>query len=704
MDHDRIQEIPQHLRVAPIEISPATVIAWTKPEPISPLEERCLAELEPGDYEIYDQKLANYLDEAREIFIRSGVSGMLRSGDLIVALYTANGDLASASAGTYLHCVTAVLPIKFVLHTYLAETTVGINEGDIFYASEARYGGIHNPDQMAFMPVFHDGELIAWTAALAHQPETGAIEPGGMPVTARTRDDEGMKLTPIKIGENYRIRRDLLDMIVNFISRAPRMQAIDTRARVTGADRLRIRMQQLSHERGNDFVRGLMRQLVVKSEKAARQRVAQWNDGIYRTVAFTDTIGRETALIRAAVTAIKKGDTITFDFTGTSPENDSSYNCFPHIVVAHAAIFIYGYAFHDLPVSNGTLAVFDWIIPEGTIFNASPNAAISNSPSLNCLTLGVVPKILATMIYDSDSRDLIGACNGNTCGPIGLAGPNQYGIPVAEVDAASLNTEGQGARFDMDGVDAYGFPWAHAGRSPDVEETETEYQVMRLFFRLRRDNCGFGAWRGGAGSEVALVPRHVPAMRWNQRSRNAKITCALGLFGGYPSSSCIGIGVKETDLWEKMARGDNDLPAGSLDLATERTVAGQYLFEHPSRSGRIGRSGDIIVHLAGGGGGYGDVLRRDPHRVLEDLEAGLISDWTVRNVYCVRYDPETLEIDEGATSVARAAERGERLQRGKPWAEFMAEWSAQRPPDEALAHFGSWPEGKPDDDRAQDWL
>ena len=76
---------------------------------------------------------------------------------------------------------------------------------------------------------------------------------------------------------------------------------------------------------------------------------------------------------------------------------------------------------------------------------------------------------------------------------------NQYGVPVAEVEAATLNTEGQGARPDMDGVHAYGFPWGHAGRSPDTEDAETEYQFLRLFFNLRRDNGGFGKFQGGAG-------------------------------------------------------------------------------------------------------------------------------------------------------------------------------------------------------------
>ena len=56
------------------------------------------------------------------------------------------------------------------------------------------------------MPIFDDGALAAWAVVGAHQSETGGKEPGGEITTAVSRHDEGMKLTPIKIGENYRLR------------------------------------------------------------------------------------------------------------------------------------------------------------------------------------------------------------------------------------------------------------------------------------------------------------------------------------------------------------------------------------------------------------------------------------------------------------------------------------------------------------------
>src|SRR5207247_9086000 len=187
------------------------------------------------------------------------------------------------------------------------------------YSNEAIYGGIHNPDQFAIMPIFHREELVAWSVVGAHQSETGGKEPGGEITTARTRHDEGMKLIPIKIGEHYQLRDDLLKMMENFISRAPRMQITDVKARVAACDRIRIRLQDLVEKRGTRFLQGLFRKMIMETAEGARERIRSWNDGVYRHVVFIDTTGFDAALIRTPIELIKKRDHITIDFSGASP-------------------------------------------------------------------------------------------------------------------------------------------------------------------------------------------------------------------------------------------------------------------------------------------------------------------------------------------------------------------------------------------------
>ena len=110
-----------------------------------------------------------------------------------------------------------------------------------------------------------------------------------------------MKLTPIKIGEGYRLRNDLLKMMENFISRAPRMQVTDVKARVAACDRVRLRLQELAGRRGQPRSSGAVPPDDPGDRRAGVAAASTWPDGIYRHVVFMDTTGQEVGLLRASV-------------------------------------------------------------------------------------------------------------------------------------------------------------------------------------------------------------------------------------------------------------------------------------------------------------------------------------------------------------------------------------------------------------------
>ena len=317
------------------------VMAFMKPSPPTDEELAGLEKLEPGDYEIYSERINMILAECKEVFQKVGNSDWVMAGDLIVGLHTAQGDMVSACLGTYIHSVTAQNPIKWIMQNYYANPRIGVNEGDIFYCNDATYGGLHNCDQLALMPVFHEDVLIAWASTGTHMAETGGIAPGGMIPWARTRYDEGMSLTPIKLAENFTIKEELLDMMVNMIGRAGRQQVLDTRARCTGVDRLRMRMEQMADQKGGDFIQGLLRKIMMVEEKGARNRIRGWNDGVYRNLCFVSGAGMLPGIRRYYLTAHKEEDHIILDYTGTSPETNSAFNCFQLTIAAYAALFVY---------------------------------------------------------------------------------------------------------------------------------------------------------------------------------------------------------------------------------------------------------------------------------------------------------------------------------------------------------------------------
>ena len=663
-----------------------------KPEQVNPEELDYMKLLKPGDIEVYGSKIDEIIAEAKEIFMRIGVSAMLRTGDLVVGICTAAGDVVAASTGTYAQAVISQLPVKFTVKNWIDNPTVGVNQGDIFYFNEPLYGSLHCPDQTAYMPVFNDGELIAWVLACVHQSETGATEPGGMVLRAMNRFYEGVKITPVKFGENYRLRDDLVEMLFNYMSRSPRVQMNDIRARIAACHRLEMRLSELAKEKGNNLIRGIFRAIIVQSEEAVRARIRNWNDGTYRAISFQDHVGTEESLLRCYITMHKHGDQITFDLTGSSPEHDAGADlALPHHIVATAFQFLFCHAFHDLPVASGAFVPFNWKIPDGCMFRVGPMAPVSRSPSLAALVNSAFYELFAKMTFDSEQKELIlGGSGGGSS--MYIVGTNQDGIPFADLLSYPFNTEGQGARSDMDGTDSNAFVYAPNSRGYDAEDSERQLPLLILLQKHRRDSCGFGKYRGGSGVVDVYVVHDVPEVSFSSGGRESRIRMTQGIFGGYTSTIKVGIEIYNTDIWEQMRSGRKDLPSDIHELITEKTIRGEYVISHNRRPGHAVRNGDIVVHMNGGGSGYGDPLERDPAAVMKDLKEEIISPWAAKNVYHIVYDPDVLEVDPEKTEEARQRERENRKERGKRYQDFEKEWLQKRPTEQALKHYGSWPD------------
>jgi acetone carboxylase alpha subunit len=117
--------------------------------------------------------------------------------------------------------------------------------------------------------------------------------------------------------------------------------------------------------------------------------------------------------------------------------------------------------------------------------------------------------------------------------------------------------------------------------------------------------------------------------------------------------------------------------------------AARYSTHHMGMGFELADEGEVYMISQGSGGGYGDVLDREPESVLADVEAGYLSHVTAREIYFVVYDEQSLAVDAEATQWARDAERAARKARGVPYAEFVDSWVTTEPPGN-LPYYGSW--------------
>lgn len=106
---------------------------------------------------------------------------------------------------------------------------------------------------------------------------------------------------------------------------------------------------------------------------------------------------------------------------------------------------------------------------------------------------------------------------------------------------------------------------------------------------------------------------------------------AVGLFGGQPGKPSY------TKAW----------PVTSKELV---------LYDRQAHVGPL-NPGDTVSARSGGGGGWGDPLKRDPYLVAQDVKNELLSVEAAHTAYGVRLDPATLTVDVDGTQRERASRR-----------------------------------------------
>ena len=139
-------------------------------------------------------------------------------------------------------------------------------------------------------------------------------------------------------------------------------------------------------------------------------------------------------------------------------------------------------------------------------------------------------------------------------------------------------------------------------------------------------------------------------------------------------------------------KAGEDIELGQYALLAEKPLGGDYVVTSSSKDAEGFGENDLVVHSVGAGGGYGDVLERDPELVLADLADGLITRDVAEKIYGVVVDDTETRTDEAATRRRRERIRRRRLAKGRPFDDFARDWKKKRPPASALEKYGHWPE------------
>jgi N-methylhydantoinase B/oxoprolinase/acetone carboxylase alpha subunit len=228
--------------------------------------------------------------------------------------------------------------------------------------------------------------------------------------------------------------------------------------------------------------------------------------------------------------------------------------------------------------------------------------------------------------------------------------------------------------------------------SGEHEINEEDTPIIRLGAqRLAKDRIGWGKYRAGMGYEQVATARGSGMWGFMTGCEGSKFPSAQGLFGGYSCPSYQLCKIKGINIFEVLEK--NPTAVDVFDIVTlmndQSIPGGKYSSNDMGMTFELCADGEIYMICQGSGGGYGDVLERDPQLVMKDLAEDLMSHENARDIYKVVYDERSLVVDEAATSALRDEYRRERIARGKPFDQFCKEWVTATPPAD-LPYFGSW--------------
>lgn len=562
---------------------------------------------------VFQRRFKSITEEMGLTLLRTTRSPILNEArDFVTGLYDRNGRMLEQTEYIPVLAFAIQPACEHIVH-YFGEN---IHEGDVILHNDVFSGGNQNADVAVFKPVFFKGELVAWAACKGHQADIGGAVAGGYNPEAREVWQEALRITPVKIYEAGRFRKDVWDMI--FANIRYKIVEEDIKAEMGGCVVGERGIKALLEKYGRDTFDNHVEYLYDVTEKMVRKEIEHIPDGHYPGVSYVYYDGvNDGSRMKINLNIIVDGNDIIFDYSGSDPQTQGFVNA-PLAATSSAVLLTFLMLINpDIPHNEGIMRPIKIICPEGSFLNARYPAATTFGNSITGPNADAIMKALAPIL---PKRVTAGW---NRFLGFTLTGKDPR-HDRSYVDILFLALKGgSGGTHMADGYDHIGLINCAGGiLAQDYEMFEIQDPHFLLHHEYSEDSAGAGQWRGGLGVETIFK-----------------------IYGENVTGISFGDGIEE----EARAFGLFGGKDGSLNRAA---------FHYPDGSRRLAKSKEIIRdipkhavfhYVAGGGGGYGDPFLRPVQAVLKDVKDQLVSVRKAETDYGVVINTDTMTVDTAAT-------------------------------------------------------
>lgn len=556
----------------------------------------------------------------------SGSPTVTEASDFFTGLYLPGGEFATMG-----HQVTFEAPPVGALIRHLLEGGKRLRDGDRIIGNDPFVGALHQNDLQMCAPLFVDGELVAWAGVMAHETDMGGMDFASWSPKAKEIWQEGLRIPAVKLVDAGELRDDVLDMILA-ATRLPAQVGLDIRAFIATLNVAAERLVDLCHRYGTATVQTAMRNMVDDSATKVKERLRRMPDGMVHTRDFLEHDGHTNQLYVVDLVATKKGDQLTFDFSGSSSQAAGFVNCSRAGLVGGVAGALIPTLGFEIPWNDGLLKPVEIVAPDGLICTAVAPAPVG---SATVETVWVVSNVVSAALNrllaaTPEFAHRAQGVNSGTMATFNLSGRNQYGEKFG-LHLMDPLAGGFGAFASHDGQDAAGPINTPSPSIADVEVNEQNTPLVYLYRRLAEDTGGAGRRRGGLGAEIALTVA-VPETEALVMTHGAEVPNSAGISGGLPGGT----------VRQSFAQGflsdssESAVAAQKLSGRTEDVAGFENLGPKPGAFPM--RNTDVFAVTWQGGGGFGDPLDRLPAEVVADVRRGVVSRSAAEATYGVELD------------------------------------------------------------------
>ena len=148
--------------------------------------------------------------EMATVLMRSSRSPIFNEiGDLVTVIFDRGGRTLAQTEYASIIANGAQPPLRQIIE-YFGDD---VHDGDVILHNDVYSGGNQNADVGVFLPIFFDGELVAWSASKGHVADIGGMTAGGYDPRAREVWQEAFRIPPLKIHDRGELRRDVWDLV-----------------------------------------------------------------------------------------------------------------------------------------------------------------------------------------------------------------------------------------------------------------------------------------------------------------------------------------------------------------------------------------------------------------------------------------------------------------------------------------------------------